>query len=174
MWKVLCSTPGEEEPVAAQTCLSRSLLSPTLNTPPGGADPSDSHGVNCFIDRVHVGLTSVFAYCFPILISVLHQLWVLCKPLAHPGGVGLVQRRTLSKCPWQDPLSTRHPGAKPDLCLTLYFPEFSQRLGGQWLSYSFPAWQPFWKPEVIWKNQKLFMRFPHDRSCTFSILWKNT
>ena len=88
MWKVLCSTPGEEEPVAAQMYLSRSFLSFTLNTPPGEADPSDSYGVNCFIDRVHMGLTSVFAHCFPILISVLHQLGSYTNPWHTQEGGG--------------------------------------------------------------------------------------
>ena len=88
MRKVLCPASGEEEPAAAQTCPAGNSF--TFNEPPREADPSNSFGVNCFIDRFHMGLSSMFAHCFPIPVSVWHTAVGLTGTLGTPrrGGVG--------------------------------------------------------------------------------------
>lgn len=115
-----------------------------------------------------MGLTSIFAYRFPILINVLHQLWV-GNPWHTQEGWGWFREPQASA---PDKTFSALGTQGPDLIYAQRFTflGFHKDLEGSGFPTHFQHESPFENQKLIWKNQKLFMRFPHDRSYTFSIL----
>lgn len=127
-------------------------------------------GENFFIDRFHVGFSSVFAHCFPILVGIWHTAVRLTGTLGTPrrGGAGF---REEPQAGTSDKTISGLGAQGPDLgCVSQLCPSgFHKDLEGGNFPSLLQHESPFENRELIWRDGKIFRRSPHDSSCCLSI-----